>query len=1352
MDYATISLCLGGSIFSEEYRGGLDEIRSRCAESSSRASSANDAPSAMLLQAVYCIYTGSLSEAQHLLDDLLAQHDSSLQFLARCHIYAFLLETVRRLPPVLRFCSTLGNPAIRLLDAERDIEGKMAKLHDISRHLSNSAMETVEYILVGNLLTFNTTLHMLFRKHSKHPSTFAPNEPVSLNPFTDGLRDLAASLNLGITEMYLQRLTVEMHFARGLDEWKNLLKRLQDSYEASMDLNGMANCYLIEADSIVSLPFTSPLAMNLITLTKAGGWSDSTWDATQSAFPLQSKELADELYDRAFFLFDAGASPRGKAAVLLRRGCIHHAVAISPETNTKNAATASALKQAASCFAEAAGLFEGDIVNSMLVACHRLLLAISARHMQNTSNLSLGPDHGLPADVLLAAADLGRRARETGNAGAAQFMGSLMLMFGRWRFMSSQRDVQTALVCCLCARAFFEAAEDPYLQLQSLIAHASILHESGDHERAQVTIENGRETQGLLGRALESIQKASFSELPERPGTGICALRSNTVQAFDTIACRIYQTTGNSVLFEDWRRQRDQLAQLGSYEKDMEDLIDRLGELSPPSAKPVPPAIEIVPKLLSIEALQCEYNKKMVLVYEALDNADIEAWKSHLRGFLSACDTTEVAEPYSSPDIAAFFKLVALSQLGALDGARAVLPVALGEYLTSSEARDQFNRGFEALAPPDMVVERSKQKFHEADGALARCVLAQDWKVGARVLSTAESLCPKQFEKPQTIPPVPGSWMTLTFVGMICEHNKQLQKALEWYLEALERLEGLRKAVDIEVRRGCHSSIYSGELFAGLARVCISMHQSGGLEQGPSGYGKSPSDFGLSGRSWLEQALLFIERGKARTLLDYVVTKDNGDPKKLEEWAQLAYEGRLLIGLETQQGQRAKALSPDEVARKLGRVPGGMRSREDVQRALSHLDAEQLALGAMLGLAEPEPDAIPLFSCIPRDTVVFEISSSRQGLVLRTLVLNFSKIVRSKSTNAESAERLSEIASAISKELLEPLKHTMSDKDVVAFAPSHVMQLFPCTALILEEQPLFLSKIVYHIPSLSLFRHLSQRGELDLSPGQKTISVLASSKAAGSDMKPGRELVERAIPMIGPEAVMIADAFTTDAADLASCTTDELRSILRESNIVYLTTHGKSMDSSPWQAFLDTEPPFRVLDLAALATTHARLIVFGCCWTGAGSANAGNDVVGFAHATLASGARAYLGGLWQVHELVSLVLMVYFFRELAADGSIHLASALRNAQIAMYHMDNSSVVVLIDETLELWRQKINREDTKFLQRFKHSESYLVMLRKRFSREAEELDFKHPTMWAPFILTGWGGAGPGKKDDSKTLKF
>ncbi|KLU90947.1 hypothetical protein MAPG_09472 [Magnaporthiopsis poae ATCC 64411] len=1036
----------------------------------------------------------------------------------------------------------------------------MMALHDARHHLSNTAVGTTESILVGNLYSFITTLHMLFRGHPQHPPVTVHGQLVSLNPFADGLRNLAAGL----------------------------LERLQDSYEAVMDLVGMANCHLIKADRIASPPFTSPLAMNLTTSMKEDGWSNSTWDAAQSGFPLSGCRKAEELYDQAFFLFDSTASPRGKAAVLLRRGCIHHAKAISAET--KDTAAAGELNKAASCFTDAAGLFDGDITNTLLVESHQLLLAISVRQIT-----SLESSHGLPTDVLQAAGDLGRRAHETGNAGAARFMGSLILRFGRWRF-TSRRDVQTALVCCRCARAFFLAAEESYLQLQSLIAHGSLLHQSGDHSRAQITIADAWEPEELLKSVLERMQKASKGS-GERPA--LLGLRFNTLQTFDTVASRICQTTGDPALSERWRRERDQLARLGSHRQDLEELFGRLSAVLSPSrsaAAALPPAAaafraeDILPQILSLEVT-------------------------------SANSCRPAPQPQDPACLkTSHFKLAALFQLGALGEAKAVLPVALRGYLTGSVVRDWFENLLEAFAPPDAAVQRRKQKFAAADRAISQRMLAQDWEVGARVLSMAVNTC-SEFSSPQTIPQDPNSWQTLVFVAM---------------------------------------------------------------------------------------------RGNSRALLDYLVAKDNQDPEKLKEWAQCAYEGHLLMGLATQREQGARALSPDEVAKKLGRFQGSVGSREGLQRALSSLEANQLAAGAMLGLAETEPVGDRLFSCIPRDTVLFEISSSRHGLIV--FAITHQGIVGEYQSALTSIQLRTNVLNFRKIELLDPLKHTMSDKDVVVFAPSPVMQLFPCTALILEGRPLFLSKIVYHIPSLSLLHHLSRRGAPADPNAERKISVLASSKAAGSDLRP-EEAVKHAIPIIGPEAVMVADAFAADAADLASCTTDELRSILGHSDIVYLTTHGFSMAGSPWRCYLDAEPRFRVLDLAALATACARLVVFDCCWTGGGSTNAGNDVIGFTHATLASGVRAYVGGLWQVHEVASLVLMVHFFRGLAAGGSVRgdsnqrvrLGSAWRNAQVAMYNMDRVSAATLIDETLDLWRQKVNRKGLEFLQRFKYSEEFLFSL-------------------------------------------
>jgi CHAT domain-containing protein len=222
--------------------------------------------------------------------------------------------------------------------------------------------------------------------------------------------------------------------------------------------------------------------------------------------------------------------------------------------------------------------------------------------------------------------------------------------------------------------------------------------------------------------------------------------------------------------------------------------------------------------------------------------------------------------------------------------------------------------------------------------------------------------------------------------------------------------------------------------------------------------------------------------------------------------------------------------------------------------------------------------------------------------------------------------------------------------------------------------------------------------------------------------------------MIGPEAAMIADAFNTNPMDLAGCNADNLRLILGQSDIVHLATHGTALFGSPWQSYLDTKPPFRVLDLAAL-TACARLVVFGCCWSGAGSANPGNDIVGFTHATLASGTQAYIGGLWKTADIASMVFMVLFYHEIADSlrgRSVRLAEAWRNAQVALYNSDAASVRTLLVEAQGLWREKVQREETRHLKLFKYSEKALNSFVLEYSRQGT-VDFKHPAMWAPYIL-------------------
>jgi CHAT domain-containing protein len=236
-----------------------------------------------------------------------------------------------------------------------------------------------------------------------------------------------------------------------------------------------------------------------------------------------------------------------------------------------------------------------------------------------------------------------------------------------------------------------------------------------------------------------------------------------------------------------------------------------------------------------------------------------------------------------------------------------------------------------------------------------------------------------------------------------------------------------------------------------------------------------------------------------------------------------------------------------------------------------------------------------------------------------------------------------------------------------------------------------------------------------------------------------------AIPMIGPEAAMIADALNTSPKDLAAYSTSELRSILGQSDIVHLATHGTAIFDSPWQSYLDSKPPcFRVLDLAALTDCAARLVVFSCCWSGAGSANLGSDIVGFAHVMLASGAQAYIGDLWRTADMASMLLMVLFYREISSRRrqrqSVRLAEAWRSAQITLYHANKEFVRTLMVEAKDPWGDMLQREETKHvLELFKHSEKYLDAYLRDYSGKYTSAisNFKHPVIWAPYTLVGDG---------------
>lgn len=58
------------------------------------------------------------------------------------------------------------------------------------------------------------------------------------------------------------------------------------------------------------------------------------------------------------------------------------------------------------------------------------------------------------------------------------------------------------------------------------------------------------------------------------------------------------------------------------------------------------------------------------------------------------------------------------------------------------------------------------------------------------------------------------------------------------------------------------------------------------------------------------------------------------------------------------------------------------------------------------------------------------------------------------------------------------------------------------------------------------------------------------------------------------------------------------------------------------------------------------LIVFAVCPSGLGYATAGSDILSFTHVILGTGGQAYLGGLIEIIDFASAVLMMMFYRNI----------------------------------------------------------------------------------------------------------
>lgn len=280
--------------------------------------------------------------------------------------------------------------------------------------------------------------------------------------------------------------------------------------------------------------------------------------------------------------------------------------------------------------------------------------------------------------------------------------------------------------------------------------------------------------------------------------------------------------------------------------------------------------------------------------------------------------------------------------------------------------------------------------------------------------------------------------------------------------------------------------------------------------------------------------------------------------------------------------------------------------------------------------------------------------------------------------------------------LIAPVEAMLASEQVhtVVFVPDDALRAVPPAALWDGRGFLVERFALATVPGLRLTR--GAKGGLPWSPPR----VLAAGLSLGATVDSGNR-TQRYAPLefVHAEMDALARQFSARPVLDGRFTLDALRAGLDSGrfDVVHLSTHGEFSGEStetylllsgptPEAQLLTLEELNLLITPAQLRGTPVRLLTLSACRTAEGDPN--RAALGLGGVALKAGARSALASLWYVNDRVTARLMSQFYASYADDrGEVGLAEALRRAQLSIL------------------------------------------------RDPEDLRYRHPCYWAPYLLIG-----------------
>ena len=1053
-------------------------------------------------------------------------------------------------------------------------------------------------------------------------------------------------------QSFLQRLVVNVEYRSGLSNRFDLLRRRLDSdelHDTGTDQLIGALVKIWDGDNNCSAPWTDLILLNLAIV---GGETDTAafhvWDKLESTLDIQGLETAVNRYREAFVDFERLGALGGMAAVRLRQGCVNHLEALERRPNRD-----SKLHDAMRRLCEAEDLYSRcqDVRSVRFVQAHKILVGIQ----QGTESGNI-------------VREIGEWGWTTGEHEFTNCIGLMFLRYG-WREWRTRSLATTANKAYTAACQLFEAVHADMSYILGVSSISALLFDTGSFSEAA-------QQQNAAQAMLELVMNQPISD--QR------VFRQSLINSPDD------EKRFQQLKFDLKRRSIPIYNSLKDPEK-VKEIASELEDI--PIKDPQYGALKDWYKVWA------NYLARKLRFQEALRGGDA----AEATNIASECLHWLRSHEHSENVQVNLLIVNFLSERRCYTEAR--------EQLDKMERLGQLgdhgiNSGFSAQsASANQYTAITKHRV-----AYNICILAKDFKRAQKFYDTLSAADPSYFDltRPNLDPRrwQPFTQLALMFEGLAKEalqgqHNTStqgldhLKTSLEYFRTSCALVEAHRNEIeDPELRANSFGLLDVSVCFSSAARVCMRLSAL-----------NAPTDDG----SWATQALSFIERGKARSLLDALSSWDQNFPPHLNQNVQ-AIRKVLSRGV----------AEPSSVTTQTGK-----EFDEQLRRLQKTLSDSTLVI--VISLSD---EGIAMFTLCKNGlgpALWVEVDSARVVQSVESF-LHYIEIVPNKPRTQASRERLREAVETLSSLIISPLVAELEHKESIIFIPSGCLFRFPLSALELHGEPIFMQdKSVTVCPSLAALEIIFTRSDRSTSYDNLGSTVIVGS----GSLSLAASGLWSATPYTIVEANYLAARLETEPKVAENLQSAERNMILENSQILHLAAHGTFERQSPLLASIGFKEPIRVMDFGNLKL-HADLVVFRACVSGLGRYTDTDDMTGFAHMLLKSGANAFIGSLWNTSDRFNALLMVGFYKALGNKTSpTSVAKALAVAQKELYTMDSEKLEMLVDRLLDDYEdpEKVKR----MIRPNFNCENYIEGL------ELEDCNnrYKDPCFWAPFVVMGNG---------------